>query len=153
LNSFKDNPSGINKLIIAILAGVILILSLFLIIFNTPLKNILFYKKSAKEIATEAEIEETAEKLLESKRETDQAVSNFLFTYYSYLGKVKETGNLWNEYSKYINDINNIVTERTGLTIKDRDKLGKLGREGLDIVNEIKKILDDTRDLFMKKAV
>jgi len=77
MNEYNDNPKNKNKLIISILVAIALILVLFviLIIFTTPLKNILFTKRvveeEAKEITT---IEEIIEKTTEetTKEQTEK---------------------------------------------------------------------------------
>lgn len=93
-------------------------------------------------------VEVTEETTEISKLETDTALIEFWDTYLAYveLSENERTLELDQKYNENTNKINAIADEGVGLTTREKDKIGKLAQEALDIIVENNEILDEIEE-------
>ncbi|MBA7490726.1 hypothetical protein ES702_01269 [subsurface metagenome] len=83
---------------------------------------------------------------------TDKAIAELWVTYYAYLKLNEKEEALWLEYNVMVNKVNAIKDDMAGLAIREKEKIGKLSQEGLDINAEEKEMLSKIRECFYDKS-
>ena len=99
------------------------------------------------EETTEIKTEET-----EAVRETDKALIKFWDTYDSFVELDNKARDLWDKYNETLEKVNLIRDDLLGLTTREKEKIGKLGQKGLNVITEQQEIIDKIREVIYEKG-
>jgi len=103
--------------------------------------------------APSAKTTEVSEETKISKLEYDKALMEFWDTFDSFLEHDEKEQAFEQEYSENVYKISSINDDMVGLSpIWEKEKLGKLSQEALDLIEEQREIIDKTRENLYNKS-